>query len=432
MECFGCFVVALLFVGLSLLLGWLRSKIGGGSAQGGDATAIEPLQMSVVVGSKDFGGSDFPVFDVFIRGLITAPHDNVPIRYKVTAVDVTSKERGPLPVLCMIPALQDDDSTSLAVTSPVITLPYEHSVITEWLNVLAVPIPALVFPERGHRDLAFVLKVVPASQTTALTQTAFRLSYDNPQIGYLDAREAASRTGELAVRLAIGVGVADGALARSEGEAIREYIRKRIASAPGEQGEVKDRLNRAAREAVSAVRKGQATSTTEICAELVDIAPMAERYEILMLCLNIVRADGMAKEQELDMVRLLADLLKVDADKFRAMSDKVVPVGIHEVENVDQLLGIRPDMPLDEVRAHLRREYQKWNARVTHADPAIREQADRMLELIARARAESERAEPGSANGRATPQALAPKCRRCGAALTKGTRFCTQCGARSA
>jgi hypothetical protein len=40
----------------------------------------------------------------------------------------------------------------------------------------------------------------------------------------------------------------------------------------------------------------------------------------------------------------------------------------------------------DEVRHQLNREYAKWSSRVISSDPAIRKQADQMLNLIANAR----------------------------------------------
>ena len=75
------------------------------------------------------------------------------------------------------------------------------------------------------------------------------------------------------------------------------------------------------------------------------------------------------------------------------MSEKAVPVGMYEVQDEEQLLGIDSNMTRQEARAHLRKEYRKWNSRVTHSDPAVREQADQMIELISKARARLESSE---------------------------------------
>ncbi|UCE47276.1 MAG: hypothetical protein JSW47_16935, partial [Phycisphaerales bacterium] len=90
--------------------------------------------------------------------------------------------------------------------------------------------------------------------------------------------------------------------------------------------------------------------------------------------------------EEMAMLRSLADMLEVDAAKFRAMVDKILPVEIHEVMDIDEILGITSDMSSEKTRRHLNKEYSKWNSRVTSANPDVQSKADQMLKLIAEAR----------------------------------------------
>ena len=69
------------------------------------------------------------------------------------------------------------------------------------------------------------------------------------------------------------------------------------------------------------------------------------------------------------------------------MTEKILPVSMHEVENVELLLGVNCDMDKDKARQHLNQQYRKWNARVTNSKAEIRNQADQMLKLITDARA---------------------------------------------
>ena len=111
---------------------------------------------------------------------------------------------------------------------------------------------------------------------------------------------------------------------------------------------------------------------------------MGDRYDILELCLKVASADGTAKGVEMDLVSSLADSLGVDRDRFRTMTDKIVPVSIHETEDVNKLLGIDPEWSVDQKKKHLRQENRKWRALATHADQDKKEQARQMQELIAR------------------------------------------------
>ena len=76
----------------------------------------------------------------------------------------------------------------------------------------------------------------------------------------------------------------------------------------------------------------------------------------------------------------------MDRDKFQAKVQKILPLGIYESKDFGFILGMRPDMSADEARRQLNKEYRKWNARVTHADPDTQTQAGQMLALIADAR----------------------------------------------
>jgi hypothetical protein len=67
---------------------------------------------------------------------------------------------------------------------------------------------------------------------------------------------------------------------------------------------------------------------------------------------------------------------------------KNLPVGMHEVEDAETILGVRCDMSEDQMRGRLTEEYRKWNARVTNFDPEVQSQADQMLRFIAEARDE--------------------------------------------
>ncbi len=134
------------------------------------------------------------------------------------------------------------------------------------------------------------------------------------------------------------------------------------------------------------INAGKTLDVIAFCNGLDDVATTAQKYDTLELCMKVVSADGTARESEFKIINDIAKSLEIDMDKFRSMIDKIIPVNIHEVEDAARLLGIPHGATTDQKKAHLRNEYKKWNPLVTHSDPKIREQAAKMLELIARER----------------------------------------------
>ncbi|GAG30423.1 unnamed protein product [marine sediment metagenome] len=84
----------------------------------------------------------------------------------------------------------------------------------------------------------------------------------------------------------------------------------------------------------------------------------------------------------------LATWLNLDMNRFRCITERILPANMHEIKDAEVILGVTSDMSKEAARRHLNEEYRKWNARVTNSDPAIQTQADHMLKFIANARSE--------------------------------------------
>jgi len=147
-------------------------------------------------------------------------------------------------------------------------------------------------------------------------------------------------------------------------------------------------LDRALDKTIDFFLEGYRLNPYEICSELVEIVPVGQRYDVLDLCLHAAKADGTVLAEELALLKNLATWLEVDAERFRVMMEKVLPIHMHKVKDVEAILGITSDMSKERTRQHLNKEYSKWNSRVTNSDPNVQTQADQMLKLIAEARSE--------------------------------------------
>ena len=199
--------------------------------------------------------------------------------------------------------------------------------------------------------------------------------------------ENIQRAKTLAVRLAFAVGAADNQLSDSEVALIKNWARNNIDVSQA-SNRTRRKLDRALDQAVDFFRDGNQIDTYETCREIVEVGSLRERYEILELCLHVVRANGIATVEELALLKNLANRLEVDIDRFRSMMEKILPVGMHEVEDVEVVLGVTCDMSREQTRRHLNKEYRKWNSRVTNCDPEIQNQADHMLKFIAETRSQ--------------------------------------------
>jgi len=237
--------------------------------------------------------------------------------------------------------------------------------------------------------LQFDLSISLADSSQELAHARCTFAYENPEIGYVDLQENIERTKVLAVALAFVVSAADNKLYDCEIDLIKDWARDNILDQSEQSSEeARSKLDKALEKTIDFFNAGNTLNAREICAEVVEIAPLAQRYDILELCLYVAQASGYVAAEELETLKSLANWLEVDSEKFRVMMEKVLPVEMHEVKDVEAILGIKSDMSKEKTRQHLNHEYSKWNSRVTNSDPEIQNQADQMLKLIAEARSQ--------------------------------------------
>ena len=124
--------------------------------------------------------------------------------------------------------------------------------------------------------------------------------------------------------------------------------------------------------------------------ELKEFATPIICIEAIELCLDIMAADGVADDNELNTINVIARRLEVDLDRFGELKDKrllTLPAGVAGNVDLRALLSIEAEWDSDQIRTHLNRLYAQWNSRAESLqDAERRNQAEEMLNHIARAR----------------------------------------------
>ncbi|UCE98946.1 MAG: TerB family tellurite resistance protein [Planctomycetota bacterium] len=327
----------------------------------------------------------FDVFNVEIRGRIRAPAD---MQYTVVRISITDVTDGPgkaMSVYSKVKKWQMNGSQDFVFTSELGKLPGEDTLLSDWTAIAQMNLDWLLFPHKGQRELQFITSILSRDSGEELACAIATFTYENCELGYMDLQQNIQHAKMLAVTLAFAVSASDNKLYGCEVEFIKNWARANFDDCKT-SGRAGRKLEKALKKTVDFFRNGYKIDIHKICKELVDAVPPAQRYDILNLCMRVAHANGVAAEQEIALLKNIADWLEVDTDRFRAMMEKILPVGMHEVEDIEVVLGINPDMDEEQTRRHLNKEYRKWSARVTNLDPEIRTQADYMLKFIAEAR----------------------------------------------
>jgi len=347
----------------------------------------EGLRRKASCGLSEDGDSNFDAFEVEICGSIHAPQDVSSANLNISIVDVTEPRSQGEPVQALVKQWQMPDSSVFFYNAKLGKLPHQVTTISDWTSIALLRLDWLSLPRKGKRELMFIISIFPAEGGEQLAWARCYFAYHNRDFGYLDLQENDQRAKILAVTLAFTVSAADKKLYDCEVELIKNWARENIDLSEASNKE-RRKLEKALNETIAFFRDGNQLNSYDICREIVEITPLAARYDILNLCLYVAQANSSVTQEELTVLKDLANWLEIDMDKFREMVEKVLPVDMHEVLDIETILGVTSDMSKEKARRRLNKEYSKWSARVTNPDPEIQSQADQMLKLIAEARSQ--------------------------------------------
>ncbi len=368
----------------------LRQLATGQSQDAMPADFCQPVDLSVLncrarIGREAQGESWHSILIVEICGTIRAPEEGHEVGLKIALGDVTDSTAEPLSVLNRPKQGPLNTSSYFVFENDMGRLCHSTMVLEDWITVAQLSPEWFVLPRTGRRKLHCSVSIVSKATGELLACGGCLAEYENVEVGYLDVEDNIQRAKTLAVGLAFSVGAANGQLLDPEVNVIHAWVTTNFGSASASDG-AKLELERALQKTAAFFRRGGHLNVEEICREVVEIAPLVGRLEILDLCLRVAAAKGQVTMAELEIIKDLSDWLGIDRSRLRVMVEKILPVEMHQTKDAEMILGVTDEMSMEEARRQLNHEYAKWSSRVISTDPAIRRQADQMIKLIADAR----------------------------------------------
>jgi len=385
---------------LSLLFGWWGIPWG-------PIYTIETLFTSLFGGkdiTKDFSNSvgeefqtevtedkikgedyDWDVFNIKVKGVIEGPHDNFDVKFQIRIFDITDEEE--TPVFSTYEDFQAQNSRVFFYESDIDEMPYENTIFKDWWTITNIPKLFLEFPRSGNRKIKFKVFVFDPVSRNIYAEDDLTLTYNNKEQGYIDKEENIEYFEEMVIKTAMLVSASDGDMDANEANVVKSWIKKRLSYYKEELRDTeKNRLNSYIKDAYQEI-ENDSIDIYDVLEGIENIASEGEKFELFQVCLDVAKADGEADDAELEIIHDIADFIDLNREQFRSMIEKTLPVTMHASHADDEtLLGIDPSMTNKEIKKHLREQYQKWNARVASSNPETREQAEKMIQLIAEAR----------------------------------------------
>jgi len=367
------------------------SKLAGNRSESSASQELcRPVDMTqlncrVRIGRQAEGESFRSVILIDLCGAIQAPSDGHEVNLSVGIRDVTDAESESMPVLNRPKNGPLNPASHFTFQSDMGRLCRQTTVLEDWTGVAQISPEWFVLARTGTRRIRYTATVVSRQTNEPLARCECIGVLENTEPGYLDIEDNIQRAKTLAVGLAFSVGAANGKLLDPEVNVIYAWVKTNFGSAEVSSG-ARLELERALQKTASFFRRGGSLNLPPICSEIVEIAPLIGRIEILDLCLRVAAAKGQVTAAELQILKNLSDWLQVDRARLRVMVEKILPVEMHQGQDAEMILGITSGMSQEEARVQLNREYAKWSSRVISTDPSIRRQADQMLKLLGQAR----------------------------------------------
>jgi len=383
------------------LFGALASVLGKNNNSSGDSYGgMQPFQIMSVSTRLGDDGDGPPAKRIKAKGLIPLTRE-ARVGFMTSVFDNTSGNLEP--VYSYIEEFQEPRTRA-----------YQHLIelgeaspgggFIDWVE-LGVVIPEIIqVPYSGVRDIVVMFRMVDLDdmpdillgfrdehEPGILWQDSLEFRHRFTDKGYEEEAQDRDEATAISIKIAVAVAMADGSLDDSEGEVIKEWVKRKIESYNNEskREHLKSLYNSAMKEAYHLALKGD-LSLSPLTSKLNRIAEKSTRYETIELCHKVMAADGVVEANELKIIRKIAEALELDPDEVKTIQDQSI-IGINTEStghaDIEEILGIDKSWDKDRVNKHLRNEFQKWNNRLnTLPSGNERENAQQMISWIGEAR----------------------------------------------
>lgn len=346
-------------------------------------TSEPALKLTVDLIDEIIEGKTVKFFRFKIKGILK--NKTKRIRIIIGAFDVTEGRQN---VFNTFSDLQLPDSDYFCYMTEWINMNFDNAYFPEEVVLTELPVESFVFPKKGRRSIEFIVEIED-SVFDVVNTSRYQLDYYNNEMGYVDFRDDLIIAENAIVKMALMVAGSDQTFQQVEVDVIKAFVNDLSDDGGQPSAPRLKELNDIIRNTIINHKnlnfKNEIASLSTV---IKDKANNRLKHMAIEFFLKLVSVDGKYSKEEQELIELISKNIDYDADRIRALKDKIISVSIHDdLTDTTSLLGINESMSDEEKKKHLREEYKKWNQRVTHSDPNIREQASQMLELISQERA---------------------------------------------
>jgi len=328
----------------------------------------------------------FERYEILGKGLF--PNQNKTQLNFVTRLADNTEKNDLKPIISTVEAFQGDKNPFYEYKQAGMVVESGYGFLKPVVVGFVIP-DILVPPKSGSRDILFILQILDSNQNE-LRSYSITQKIEFEEEGYEEAIETREEVFSLDIQLAMHVAFSDNEFHKKEGEVIKNWMVKILDSYGGEDKEsLKKRFNETFKESHGKAKTGN-LSLSKITNRINEIGNDQLKYQAIELCLDVMAADGIADEGELQDIRKICDYLKLDLDVVQKLKDvrlKDVKMRVTSDASLEELIGIQPEWDKEQINKYLRKEFKKWNSRIASANnPDERESTQEKLDIIAELR----------------------------------------------
>tara|TARA_B100000315_G_scaffold91604_1_gene84307 strand:- start:1815 stop:2942 length:1128 start_codon:yes stop_codon:yes gene_type:complete len=356
-----------------------------------------PFSITTTLDKESF---DQPILLVSAYGEIN-PGPYIRAKIVLSVLDKTDEEN-PRSVYCVYDKLTEENTPAFQDSFELEANTGVH--LPKSTEIFRIPMDFLVPPKGKRRKLKIIVRVIDqadyypivfgfANQSDGgglVNIAGDELSYNFSIKGYEEREEHYQLSRIAIIKLATMVAMTDGSLDDREGLIIKKWIAKILSSYSDERlKKLKNNYNNALRSGFKDAKAGR-ISYGALTKELNSIGTEQDKIEALSLCYEVLAADKIADENELNDVKKIAKSLKIDPKEIEKISDKSLlnlDATTQKETNIESILFIDPKWSKERIKKHLNAQFAKWSGRLNAIDDEKdKEEAQFWIDKIGEAR----------------------------------------------